>query len=641
MYSYKLDDIDFFDEINGIDSISRTISRGWNGTGIDNVLRKRTESSLTFTGEAYQYLEAKFANICESTNIKIYDSIGNIFIEGTIYAFMCTFNITKGECETQIKDTSWSALIIDRANSKFNLRSVKSFDCSASIAKLLPIEVDFFDINGNYIYNNKQGFDILELIQKQIEFLTNGQMTVVSNYLTNNRYGLFDAKALIPLSSTAYFSISFQEVFEQLRKLLGLYLVIDGNQIIIEQESDTKVFNPALTALNIADIPYNSTVSVDEGRQISSVTVGSNEITEDKEDSDEYLALDDRWQEQQYQNCSCASFDKNELDLVTNWVIDSDTILDILINGNFKDKFVLVKLDDADLAKAKRNAIVPTSVFYYNDELRNQNQLDNWATYINSCLYIGRGNDAGFEALGNDDPNAFGQNNLFALGNTACSVLNQYPIYQLDPFNRFTQTSGGITCNVTPVSGEYTSYTVLQQGFYAFEAARTLTWLANNPGDLSISFLIQVWENSTMTTLLYQYISNYAASAVNAGGQTAIDMDVITDALFLDPNNYVTVRFEFVSTMGISGVLYSGFFRSADEVLACLDNLNPTDSYPYKIEFSQDICNAQFEEIEAKKNGVISVAGTDCYISEVTQDIKGGANFVLLSNTPFTKCDPS
>jgi len=119
-------------------------------------------------------------------------------------------------------------------------------------------------------------------------------------------------------------------------------------------------------------------------------------------------------------------------------------------------------------------------------------------------------------------------------------------------------------------------------------------------------------------------------------------MDVITDALFLSPNNYVVVRTIFNTTLvAIGGILYSGFFRSADEVLACLDNLNPRDSLPYKIEFSQDICNAEFEEIEAKKNGVITVAGTDCYISEVTQDIKGNANFVLLSNTPFTKCEQS
>ena len=638
MFNYKLDDIDFFDEINGIDSISRTISRGWKGTGIDNVLRKKTKSSLTFTGEAYQYLEAKFANICESTNIKIYDSIGNIFIEGTIYAFMCTFNITKGECETQIKDTSWSALVIDRANSKFNLRSVKSFDCSVSITKLLPIEVDFFDIGGNYVYNNKRGFDVLQLIQKQVEFLTNGQMTVVSDYLTNNRYALFDAKALISFTTGFYYSISFQEVFEQLRKLLGLYLVIDGNQIIIEQETDTAVFNPSLTAYTIADIPYNSTVSVDEGRQISVVTVGSTEITEDKEDSDEYLALDDRWSEQQYQNCSCTSFKDAELELTTNWVIDSDTILDILINGKFKDKFVLVKLNDSDTTKAKRNAVIPTAVYYYNDELRNQNQLNNWATYITSCLYIGRGNVAGFEALGDEDLIKLGRNNIFVAGSKSCDILMQYPDIILDPYNRFTQNSGGKLCDTPSIGNTFTSYTVLQQGFYAFEAARSMYWVQHFGGSVSISFLIEIYSDSTLTTVLHQYISNYIVPSENG----FVDMDVITDALFLAPNNYVVVRTIFnVTGTGIGGVLYSGFFRTADEVLACLDNLNPTESYPYKIEFSQDICNSEFEEIEAKKNGVITVAGTDCYISEVTQDIKGGANFVLISNTNFTKCEQS
>lgn len=643
MYSYKLDDIDFNDPIVGIDSISRTILRGWSGTGIENVLRKKTESSLTFTGEAYQYLESKFTDICASTNIKVFASDGSLFIEGTIYAFMCTFNLSRGECETQIKDTSWSSLLVDRANNEMNLRSIKSYDCSINISKLLPESIDFFDINGVYTYTGKRGFDVLKILQKQVEFYTNGQMTLTSSYLTANKYCLFNGKALIPLSPLYYFSISFQKLYEQLRKLLGLYIVIDGTNIILEQENTSFVFDSS-TILTIHEIQNDSIIKIDESRQITSVTVGSTTLVneEDKINSDEFLALDNRWTEQQFSNCTCPSFGDNDLDLVTEFIIDSDTILDTLINGKNGDKFFLIKINDSSPTLAEKTAVIPTDVWFYNNELRNQFQLDNWQRYISSCIYLARGNDATFEAIGSDDPNDLGKANIIIAGSTNCDILLQYPDYISDPFNRFQQEINGTVCNTSPINVPYTSYTVLQESFYAFESARTLAWISDNPGTLSISFLIQVWEDSTQAVLLYQYISNYNATAVTSGGQIAIDMDVTTDALFLSPGNYVVTRFIFITTgMSIGGVLYSGYFRSADAVLACLDNLNPDNAFPYVIEFDKVLCNAEFDYMEENKTGIIELAGNDTYISEVTQDIKGNANFVLISNTPFTKCEQS
>ncbi len=636
MYSYKLDDVVFNDGIVGIDSISRTIARGWNGTGIDNVLRKRTESSLTFTGEAYAYILSKFDNICESINLKVYDNDGLIFIEGTFYSYMCTFNLSKGECETQIKDTSWSSLFVDRADSLVNLRSIKSFDCSIDIDKLLPISVDFFDINGVYTYTNKQGFDVLQVLQKIVEFWTNGQMTLSSDYLTNNKYAIFIGTALIPLTETPYFNISFQQIFENLRKLFSLYLVIDGNNIVLEPETDLNVFGNT-TVLSFTDIPFNTTATVDVSRQVKSAIVGSDEVTDDKVYSDEYLPLNDRWSKQEFQNCSCTTIPDNDLDLVVDFIIDSDTILDTLINSNYNDKFFLVKLDDLDITKAKKSVVIPTNIWYYNNEFRNIAQLNNWQTYLSNCFFIGRGNNAGFEALGDSDPNNFAANNTFVAGSTTCDILIQYDNHTLDPFNRFAETNGGKLCNTPSGGNVYTSYTVLQSGFYAFEAERFMTWVPLIGGTVSVSFLIQVFEDVSMTTVLYQYISNYSVASELGG----VNLDVITDALFLAPNNYVVVKTIFTSTIGIGGVLYGGYFRSADQVLACIDQLESNNNYKYRYEFNTNICNADFDVLDQNKNEIINVAGADMWIKEVTQDIKGGANFVLLSNDIINNCNGS
>lgn len=639
-YSYTLDSVPFNDPIIGIDSLTRTIERYWLNTDIENSLRKKCESALTFTGEAASYLCALFANtFCTKTNIVIYAGDGSVFFEGTLYGYMGTYNVTRNTFETQIKDNSWSSLIFDRSENDFYTRSIKSFDCSVSITRLTEIETDFFDIDGNYTFTNRKGFDVLALLQKQIEHLSNGQMTLTSNYLTNNRYGIYAGYSLNNQANKQHFKLSFAELYDNLRKMFNLYIVIDGNNIILEPESDNEVFDTSLSEiLEFNELPFDTTEEIDIDRLVTSVTVGNQNIQENaSNDTTEYLPLDDKFNQIKYENCSCTSIKDNRLDLTYSLISDSNTILDCIINGTNDDKLFIVKLNDIDLSKTARYVVIPTVIWYYNDTLRNSNVLERWNKYIGSCLYIARGNDNGFIANGRTDPNDLFAANTITAGSSLCEIKITYPDYELDPFSRFSQNSGGKACDTPTVLNNFTSYTVLQSGTYAFEAARTFLYVAGGSGSMSVSFIIFIYEDSTMSVLLYTYVSNYNIDIDAPGGE--FDMDVITDALDLSPGNFVVVQTNFITTdVSIGGVLYSGYFRSADEVLACINQNEPENTLPYLISFNSELCNSDFDLIDNNKSRKIKVNGIDCFIKEVNQSIKNTASFVLLANQSICKC---
>lgn len=644
MYSYKLDDINFFDEINGIDSISRTISRGWNGTGIDNVLRKRTESTLTFTGEAYQYLEAKFANICESTNIKIYDSIGNIFIEGTIYAFMCTFNITKGECETQIKDTAWSSLLIDRADINVFIKAVKSYDCTVDITPPSPLALEFFDNVGNIVSPYKKGYNVLDILQFIVNFNTSNQMTVVSNYLTTNKYAIvYGAELGNALGVTRDFSLSFSDVFNNLRKLLNLYIKVDANTIYIEPEID---FFGGITSYSLAELPFNTTKEIDVSRLISAVKLGDN-----KEPSEDYTSnlpfFNNRWNELQLGNCSCA-FDKdNELDLSPTFVINSDVIMDCLANGKFETDFFLIELNGS--SNPAQFFQVPFIARWYNDSLRNNNVLANWETYLLNCIANTSENNllraVGVPFTNNQSFNLIFDN--FVFNRLSCSLFIKYPTVQLDALNAVQQLPQGAVCG--SVAQDFTTYTIAINGKYAFRATKIFKWDTKSGTFATVdrTLRIKVYSDFTLTTVLFTASEIQTNVVIPPNGLPnnpfyyPDSMEVTSPIWTLAPGNVVLVEFVYNVVIGapLSISIVDGFFEYASELLQCENEIPPSQSnYPFKYTFDSPLCNADFESIDDAKEDIISVYGEDCYISEVTQDIKGGANFVLISNTNFTKC---
>jgi len=562
---------------------------------------------------------------------------------------MCTFNLTRGECETQIKDTSWSSLLVDRASIDLGLKANKSYDCSTTIAPLSSISLQFFDNLGATISPYRKAYNVLDVLQYIVNYLTNNSITVVSNYLTTNQFAIiYGAELGNVISISRDFMVSFELVFTNLRKLLSLYIKVDGNTLYIGPEND--LFGSG-TALDITEFPFDTIREVDLARMITQVRIGDTVVPSDSYVSNKPI-FRNLWNEAIFGNCTCSFDTNNELDLSPSFIINSDNIFDCIDNGTNKDKIFLIELDiDSNPARFFQ---IGSPARWYNDAFRNENVLARWDNYLINCVSNTAQNNL-FRATGMpwflgmpflSVSIRYNDNLIFEV--SSCSLLVYYPNIEIDSLSAASQLNQSPVCRSTLT--DYTSYTITKNGKYAFSASKLLKWAADRgiTNIVDYSLAIAIYSDNTLTTLV-----EYIATAVIDFPIPDLPLpepyflnsiSVETGILDLAVNNVVVVEFNYKLKDGfrLSVGLVDGVFEYDAEKLRCEQIINPSDNtLPYRYSFNKSLCNSEFEDLDANKEDIIKLQGEDTYISEVTQDIKGNANFVLISNTPFTKCEHS
>ena len=133
-------------------------------------------------------------------------------------------------------------------------------------------------------YKEILGFDVLDVLNYQIKYATDNKAYVVSDYLTTNKYMITNGYNLHNDSGSLeqkYPNVSFNKLFEELRKKFRLFMVIeydvDGIPYLrIEPESYS--FS-STNILDISDIQDSTTEEIDKTRLYNSIKVGS-KITE-------------------------------------------------------------------------------------------------------------------------------------------------------------------------------------------------------------------------------------------------------------------------------------------------------------------------------------------------------------------------
>lgn len=652
-YSYTLDGVNYTDPIIGIDGIRRTITRNWNGTSSDNILRKSLTGTLTFTGNAYNYICAKIKNgYCEIVNVEIFGSNGNLFYAGTIHGYMGKINVTKRTIECELKDTSWSSLLRNRTNQEVWVRSERTIGCE-------PIErarfrfVEFYDVNtGNPLPGYRLGFNVLELLEYLARYLTDNQVGVVSNYLQNVEFGIYTSKVLNTNNITApgFFStltdeeiypvISFDALFEELRKKTALYIGVEytltGVQLRIEPES---YFFSNTTGLTFPILPYDTNLSVDIGRLNSVVKVGQ----ADTELSDtpiitfpqrKYFA----WEEDVYNSCSCESDKDNELDLISDFIIDTNLINEALFqNAEFDNLFLIHTNFQLPFSNAILTQNTQNSLYYYNDILRNPNVIERWSNYFVSCLYSARQSGITFELECNPPLSGTFCIQAPPAGNTTYGFTG-YLTFGLpeDEISDSENAYPELLPLVNPLipNSVTASYKIPVEAYYIFEAQ--CFWNLNVGADVDYaraSISIVVYSDNTATTEIYR--KTETAEFFNTNDLVNVQLYVLSDFILLPPGACVVPEVNsFIldtSTISVAQTFQRDFFRFSEEI-NCFNLPNENLNYPYVYEFDAELCDADFEYLDNNMKSKIQLGNIDGWISEVSQDIKGFASFKLLSN---------
>lgn len=653
-YSYTLDGIAFDDPIIGIESANRTITRNWQGTGVDNILRQSLSGTLTFTGNAYSYICSKTSSgLCENVKIEIF-SQGELFYSGSILAYANRVNITKRTIECPIKDTSWSEILRNRTKQEVWLRSERTINCEP-MTRLFYKLVTFSDPSGTFYAGYRLGFNVLDVLDFLAKFLTDNQVSVVSNYLQTVEYGIYKSAVLNDNTVTApgfvtfltdeqiWPIISFDYLFEELRKKEALYIGVEqtmsGIQLRIEPES--YFFDSNIVYSNDA-IPYDTNLSTDVERLLSIVKVGQEDTELPEDILPGAVPLPERrfftWQEDVFNSCSCESDKDNELNLVSDIIIDGNQIWDALTGGDYGDRLFLIHTNFSTIPFS--NAIVTLNpnngFYYYNDRLRNPNVLPRWETFISNCLYDVRQSGIQFELVCNPLIDEFGCIQSPAIGNTPRNVKG-YATW-IDPQDVVIDTDNGYPTNISQPTdltpGGSFGYKIPIEGYYIFEAQCYWDLIISGTVDnASVQISIVAFSDSTGTTEIYR--KDEVLTFTNTPSLSFEVLYILSDFVLLPTGSVVVVELSSnvtnATTKSVSQRFQREFFRFSDAI-NCFDLPRESDSYPYVYEFETTTCNSEWQSMADNMAGKVMINGIECWISEVSQGINGNTTFKLLSN---------
>jgi len=664
MFKLYLDDIlqDGEDVLNINSAFETSIIREDGFSSSEQILREKTDMNLSLCGSSYKYLMDKIStNTCEDTTVLLEDSDCGLRKDWIIKANSVESTPHNKTLKTSVKDNSFSAYIRDFIDNEVNLFSTNTKNCEP----LSTVDKDFTmftDANNQTTTSIITAFDALDVIKYIVSFFTDNKINVVSQYLTDNRYAITTGYNMhnhgISIDDI-YPKVSLTDIFNELRKKLRIYMSVEkdsiGNYYLLIEDEDYFFKNDVL--LTIDKIPNRIVQTKDLERSFARIEIGSKDTQLQPEHAPDYpQETVIAWNKETFNFCgTCSAEKQNPLDLVSDYIIDSNMIYEALNAG----------VDDFDndskifMFNYQLVSGVPTSTttlyegkYAYNLSINNENTLDRWIDYAGKCVILNRTPKYGCLAKTVDYSNSLTNQCTkltildipAATGTNAFTNKMNYSIEQYDNQNALllNQTIGGDVL---------TLFTVQENGSYNFKANVTnlrqkgyfdgTNYYPNDgilfESDVTYTLRIKTFTNNTLTTLIDTFeVSALAVNAVN----DAKTLNVETGMINLAVGNAVIAELygKMPVTNNMAGlVIYfygdSQYFKLIDDGFGCENvDYNDQNARPYVIEFDYPLCYSDYVSLTNNKAGIISVAGNNYWIKEVIYRHKKQSTLKLIGN---------
>ena len=649
MYSVYLDSILITDPVGGIDDFVLTLERTFDS---DNLFREFTETTLTFTGEAFNYLcQVLQADYCAKVPITV-EINGEQIFEGQIIVSFGTLNLTKRTFETQIVDTSYRGLIRERVKNEIALNSILTVGCE-ELDPLPVIDIPMVDINNNFV-RNVQAYDVYEVFKFLVASISDNQVAFQSTYLQQipfaitNGYNISGTDNGIPYKQ--YPLISFEKLYQVFRNLRTLYasLEVVAGQPTIIMEQEGYFFENTSSGYTLTEYPHDTTITVDEERIYSVVEIGSEDFDNESTNNAFSNLKVNGWSKRRLNTCGCV-FDKdNTEDLTVDWIIDSGKIMDTLANQDADDEIFIIQIDQPTYPLPLVLENVENGKWFYNSSLRNEIVSILWSVQFNNCVYSGRVADNSFKAIADPGPPPYASPLPDDIQFITAGPCNEVPftttLYMFYPQTIYDTYSGIQTINNNlPCNGgvldKHTVYECQNFGYYAFKARRKVNLSYEVPDDIDflLNITISIYQDNTYTTLLYAY--PYSESFTGASGEQTYERSLLveTPVLELSPGNVARVTFT-VSTSSVGSVgdnvvtlFLDGEFESNDPLLACFDVPTDGNRIPYLVTFEKEMCKSDYDLLNANRRNYIDINGYKGWIKKLDYNPKGVGTFELLT----------
>lgn len=642
------------DIININDSFETSIVRQDGFDSQAQIIREKSEANITFNGEAYKYVcDTLKLDACHVFQVKIEDASCGYVYNGTMSIVGMERDLSKCICKSDLKDNSFSAYIDGYLSTKVSLFNIKSKNCEL----LTPITKQFkmpYDVTDNTLTKTINGFDVLDIFKFIINYYTDNTITVVSDYLTDNKYAITTGFSMHNHGfaiKEKYPEISFNDLFSELRKKVALYMAIEYDAygtpyLRIEQEtyffSDVELFS-------IVEIPNGAIQEYDNKRNFNVINIGSDDTEVEEDTPVTYPQLRySAWNKEAYGKCgSCLGEKDSNLDLVSSYIIDSNIIIEALIfdetldykhdNSIFLWNYEVISSENVGVFTYNANL----SNYYYNDSLRNENVLANFLQYFRECLEIQRQSSYGF--LASKDGQTLNVTDILGyVQNYVQWQISEYFIDNQNSLSNVTHDFGAGADNLTIFTCALANdYNFKSQALNLYQRYTTPIGANNPTANVTYTLNIRVYSDNTFTTLIDTFTDT--AFVVNSITDK-VDLNVETGLITLAVGNVVccelTVSYPIGSNVGDVVVFEPDLmsFELLDDSDSCITVNTAENTLPYVTNFEYPLCFSDYNLANNNKRGYINIAGVKHWIREIKYLHNKRSSFILMSNELLCGC---
>lgn len=353
------------------------------------IIRYDFPLTLTFVGTAYEAIENKYQEAYNSelalTVIDARTNIETIFLKGIIKMSNCTFNLSKPplrSVECEVDDNIYQNVIFNNLKRPIVVSGNETLN-GLPLTPITPVDLTVFIVGtGANVGTPRTSYDIRDCFEYAISFVSDNQVSFASSWYDSlpddeRLVILAGAELRDPTLTIVGPEITLQIIFDELWRKYNLYMIVENPitnpTIRLEQES---YLYGSSTALVLDDI-RGLTRSMDFEKLYNRISIGSTiAIRELGTNFLMYYVPFLSFVEEQYNIGGVINVDR-ELDLVSDWIIDHNSIANAIENNvdTNDDEIFIIQYDQATSVATKGQYFPEESPSnrFYNEQLLNSN----------------------------------------------------------------------------------------------------------------------------------------------------------------------------------------------------------------------------------------------------------------------------
>jgi hypothetical protein len=475
---------------------------------------------LTFYGSGYDYLYSKRNDNCELIPVVITSICGNEYLtlKGNVFITDCVFDELECSVQVTVQDDGYSSRIQNNKSIVVSLAS-KTTKNGEAITPVPETLVTFFTPSTGSYSNSIRGYRVYDVFRFIVDWMSDNKVTFESDYFNVGGDGYDDwicsgvdirVSTVPPANKSNPPSVSFEKMFEVMRKIKNLAIGFqrDSSNNPVLRIEPLSYFRNSSTGIQISNVNKTELSYVKE-LLYAKVKIGSNIILPTQCDNGDntctaannisYYGFQD---EEYYITGECNENIELDLTITNDFVVDTNTIEDVLIYGNDtfdRDVFLIRIFENTPSAyRAVSTDVFGIGAYWYNEAYTNKAILERYIDYLTGTLTL------------------FGLYNDFNLflyeGNTPSSSLSPSatPTFQTYP----STVGNGIPLNNLVYDPENSIDTgterfyPLYDGIYQFCVGLSIDEFGSPPPAISVRLYLQIEQYDSTNTLLFTYKSD-------------------------------------------------------------------------------------------------------------------------------------